>query len=84
LEVTYITHNKGDEITSTINVDKYQMCQLTLNEWEYEYVMDALYYYQYHEKLKDSRLKQFIEGIDLDKDVSKKVFQEKLKEYKHS
>jgi len=69
---------------STSYVDKYQICELTLNEWEYEYVMDALYYYQYHEKLKDSRQKQFIEEIDLDKDVSKKVFQEKLKECKHS
>jgi len=69
---------------STINVNKYQICEVTLNEWEYEYIMDALYYYQYHEKLNDSRLKNFINEIDLDKEVSERVFQEKLKEYKHS
>jgi hypothetical protein len=69
---------------STINVNKYQMAEVTLNEWEYEYVIDSLMYYQYHEKLNDSRLKQFINEIDLDKEVSAGMFQEKLKGYKHS
>lgn len=57
---------------STINVNKYQIAEVTLNEWEYEYVIDALMYYQYHEKTNDSRLKNFINEINLDSESAKR------------
>ena len=63
---------------ATINVNPYKNVELDLNEWEYEYVIDALMYYQYHAKLTDSKLKHLIEEIDLDRGVSIKAFQEKF------
>ena len=63
---------------ATINVNPYKNVELELNEWEYEYVIDALMYYQYHEKLNDPKLKRLINEIDLDREVSIKAFQEKF------
>lgn len=50
---------------SSIDVDKYQIVHIGLNEWEYDYFLDALMYYQYHEKPNDSKLKELIHNLNL-------------------
>lgn len=49
-----------------IEVDQYKIAHISVNELEYERIIDALNYYRYHENMRDKDLKKLIDEITLD------------------